>query len=60
MKIAIYARISTNNGQQSPDMQLRELRAYCEARKLEIAVVYVDEGISGAKERRPELNLAHD
>ena len=33
MKIAIYARVSTNNG-QDPEMQLRELRQYCERPRL--------------------------
>jgi DNA invertase Pin-like site-specific DNA recombinase len=28
MKTAIYARVSTTNG-QDPEMQLRELREYC-------------------------------
>ena len=56
MKIALYARCSTNNGNQSPAMQLRELREYCARRGFEIAGEYVDQGISGAKERRPQLD----
>jgi DNA invertase Pin-like site-specific DNA recombinase len=55
MKIAVYARVSTNNG-QDPEMQLRELREYCQRRGWEIAREYVDIGISGAKEKRPELD----
>lgn len=55
-RTAIYARVSTNNGQQSPDMQLSTLREYCEARKLDIFKEYVDEGISGSKDSRPALN----
>ena len=31
MKTAIYARVSTNNG-QDPEMQLREVRDYCQRR----------------------------
>ena len=27
MRVALYARVSTVNGQQDPEMQLRELRA---------------------------------
>src|SRR4029077_10861040 len=42
---------------QSPEMQLRELREYCQRRGWEIAGEYVDTGISGAKDSRPELNL---
>jgi len=55
MKIAIYARVSTNNG-QDPEMQLRELREYCQRRGWELAGEFVDTGISGAKDSRPELN----
>jgi len=55
MKTAIYARVSTSNGQY-PEMQLRELREYCERRGWEIAAEFVDAGVSGAKDSRPELN----
>jgi DNA invertase Pin-like site-specific DNA recombinase len=55
MKTALYARVSTNNG-QDPEMQLRELREYCQRRGWEIHQEYVDTGISGAKEKRPELD----
>jgi DNA invertase Pin-like site-specific DNA recombinase len=37
-------------------MQLRELREYCERRGWTEAGEYVDTGISGAKDRRPELD----
>ncbi len=55
MKAAIYARVSTNNG-QNPEMQLNELRAYCRRRGWDVAGEYVDTGISGSKERRPALD----
>src|ERR1700730_2885794 len=55
MKTAIYARVSTNNG-QDPEMQLRELREYCQRRGWELKGEYVDTGISGARDSRPELN----
>ena len=55
MKVAIYARVSTNNG-QDPEMQLRELREYCQRRGWEIIHEYVDVGISGTKEKRPQLD----
>lgn len=55
MRAALYARVSTLSG-QSPEMQLAELRDYCQRRGWAIAGEYVDVGISGAKERRPELN----
>jgi DNA invertase Pin-like site-specific DNA recombinase len=54
-RAALYARVSTNNG-QNPEMQLRELREYCERRGLQVSGEYVDNGVSGAKERRPQLD----
>jgi DNA invertase Pin-like site-specific DNA recombinase len=56
MRVAIYARVSTSNGQQSPEMQLRELGDYCQRRGWELTGEYVDAGISGTKEKRPELD----
>lgn len=55
MRVALYARVSTLHT-QNPEMQLAELREYA-ARRGWIAVgEYVDEGVSGSKESRPELN----
>jgi DNA invertase Pin-like site-specific DNA recombinase len=55
MRAAIYARVSTNYG-QDPTVQTRELREYCNRRGWEIAGEYIDAGVSGAKERRPRLD----
>ena len=55
MRVALYARVSTCNG-QSPEMQLAELREYVSRRGWEVFSEYVDLGISGSKESRPELN----
>ena len=55
-RVALYARVSTSNGHQDPEMQLRELREYCGRRGWQVAGEYVDHGISGAKERRPQLD----
>jgi DNA invertase Pin-like site-specific DNA recombinase len=55
MKAGLYARVSTHAG-QNPEMQLAELRQYCERRGWEVTGEYVDVGVSGAKERRPELD----
>ena len=55
-RVAIYARVSTTGNGQSPEMQLRELRDYCERRDWRIVGEYVDSGVSGAKDSRPELN----
>jgi DNA invertase Pin-like site-specific DNA recombinase len=55
-RVAIYARVSTSNGSQDPQMQLRELREYAQRRELQVVEEYVDYGISGAKDSRPALN----
>ena len=55
MRVALYARVSTTNG-QSPEMQLAELREYASRRGFRVVGEYVDEGVSGSKESRPELN----
>jgi len=52
LKIAIYARVSTKNG-QDPEMQLAELPEYTRNRRWKIAGEYVDRGISGASDSRP-------
>jgi len=55
-KAAIYARVFTSNNGQSPAMQTRELEEYCQRRGWKVAGCYVDTGISGSKESRPELD----
>ena len=54
-RVALYARVSTLNG-QDPEMQLSELREYAARRGWTISDEYVDQGVSGSKESRPELN----
>ena len=56
MKAALYARVSTLDKGQHVELQLRDLREYARARGWEIVREYVDEGISGAKDRRPALD----
>jgi DNA invertase Pin-like site-specific DNA recombinase len=58
MRIAIYARVSTKD--QSCELQVRDLRAYCAARGFDLVREYVDVGQSGAKDSRPELNILMD
>src|SRR5882724_3443101 len=55
-RAAIYARVSTTNHGQDVSMQTRELRDYCERRGWTVTGEYMDTGISGAKDRRPELD----
>ena len=56
IRVAIYGRISTSNHGQDISLQARELRQFCEARGWQVAGEYLDEGISGAKDSRPELD----
>src|SRR5579864_5535090 len=56
LRVALYARVSTTNHGQDPEVQLRELRDYCERRGWQVTGEYVDRGISGSRERRPQLD----
>lgn len=56
MRAAVYARVSTNNHHQDPEVQLRDIRAFCQYKGWEIVETYIDRGVSGAKASRPELN----
>ena len=55
MRAALYARVSTRAG-QNPDVQLCEGREYCERRGWDVTAEFTDVGVSGAKERRPQLD----
>jgi DNA invertase Pin-like site-specific DNA recombinase len=55
-RVAIYARVSTTNHGQDVGLQTRELGQFAEARGWTVAGEYVDAGVSGAKDSRPELN----
>jgi len=54
MRVGLYARVSTHG--QHPEMQLSELREYAARRGWKVVAEFVDEGVSGSKESRPELN----
>jgi DNA invertase Pin-like site-specific DNA recombinase len=56
LRVAIYARVSTTNHGQDVGMQTRELREYCERRGWTVSGEFIDVGISGTKDRRPELD----
>jgi Resolvase, N terminal domain len=53
-RVAFYVRVSTTDQHTEPP--LHALRAYAEARGLEIAAEYVVHGVSGARDRRPALD----
>ena len=56
VRAALYARCSTLDKGQDPELQLVPLREYCQRRGFTIAGEYIDNGISGTKERRPQLD----
>lgn len=53
-RCAVYARVSTTD--QNPDLQLTELGRYVSERGFELVGQYVDQGVSGTKKSRPELD----
>jgi DNA invertase Pin-like site-specific DNA recombinase len=55
MRAGLYARVSTLDKGQDTEVQLRELREYADRRGW-TAVEYVDNGMSGMKGNRPQLN----
>jgi DNA invertase Pin-like site-specific DNA recombinase len=55
-RVAIYARISTVIHGQDVSLQTSELQKFAQARGWQIVDCYVDEGISGTTEKRPELD----
>ncbi len=56
LRAALYARVSTSNKGQDVGLQLDELRQVAAQRGWEVVAVHVDEGVSGAKDSRPELD----
>ncbi len=55
IKAALYLRVSTND--QTTLNQEILLKEYCEKNNIEIYKIYKDEGVSGAKTSRPQLDL---
>jgi DNA invertase Pin-like site-specific DNA recombinase len=62
MRVAIYARVSTNDKGQDPENQLRELRAWCVNSGHTIAQEYVEHetGGTGADKRKRFAALFED
>ena len=54
-RVLIYARCSTTQHDQHPEVQIEELRRYCSARGFEICEEVVDHGFSGSTDKRPGL-----
>lgn len=54
LRAALYARVSTSD--QNPRMQIDELRELAVRRGYEVVGEFVDHGVSGTRDRRPELD----
>lgn len=55
-RVAIYARVSTVNHGQDVSLQTRDLEQFAQARAWCLVDSYIDVGISGTKDKCPELN----
>ena len=53
-RVAIYARVSTK--EQTTETQVAQLTAYCQSRGWTDVAVFRDDGISGVRDNRPELD----
>ncbi len=56
VRVVLYGRVSTSNHGQDVSMQTRELEQFAQARGWRLVDSYLDIGISGAKDKRPELD----
>ena len=55
-RAGIYARVSTSNHGQDVNVQTRELEQFAAARGWCLVDSYLDIGISGSKDKRPQLD----
>src|SRR5664280_2227566 len=56
MNVGIYARVSTKDRGQDPELQLTELREFAAKRGWRVVGEFVDVGVSGSKDSRPQLD----
>lgn len=54
MRVVTYSRVSTSHHNQNPDIQVQELRKYCEARGWEV-VAEITDFASGGSDKRSGL-----
>lgn len=54
-RVLIYARCSTSQHDQKPELQIELLREYCRSRNWEIIEELIDHGYSGSTDKRPGL-----
>ena len=51
MRVALYTRVSTNDGRQTTANQTRQLREFCQRRGFDIVAEYADEASGGNGDR---------
>lgn len=56
LRVVTYSRVSTSHHNQNPEVQVHELRRYCQAREWNIKHEIVDHGFSGGTTSRPGLS----
>jgi DNA invertase Pin-like site-specific DNA recombinase len=57
-RVAIYARVSTT--EQSTDAQVDRLQSFCVAQGWGQALVFRDDGVSGVRDNRPQLDALRE
>jgi site-specific DNA recombinase len=60
MKIAIYARVSSDAQAKEGTMQIEALRKFAKTHKLDVAVECIDDRYSGTTLDRPGINQLRD
>jgi DNA invertase Pin-like site-specific DNA recombinase len=56
LRVALYARVSTRDKGQDPELQLVDLRKFATVRGWQVVGEFVDVGVSGSKDTRPQLD----
>lgn len=51
MQVAIYSRVSTSDGKQTVENQVRQLQTFCRKRGFEVVAEYSDEASGGSGDR---------
>ena len=55
LKVLTYSRVSTSHHDQNPEIQVNELRRYCQARSWVVTHEITDHGYTGGNDQRPGL-----
>lgn len=56
LRVVTYSRVSTSHHSQNPEVQVHELRRFCQSREWKIEHEIIDHGFSGGTASRPGLN----